>query len=59
MKKTLQEKISELESQGWTYEHELRLHVKDNVFVQVMALTKDGQCRVIKNGKIGRIEPIQ
>ena len=52
MKKTLQEKIQELEAQGWEYQGDFRLHVKGNTFVQLMALVKDNQYRVIKDGKI-------
>ena len=52
MTKTLQEKISDLTEQGWEYQDDFRLHVKDNTFVQLIALVKDDQYRAIKNGKI-------
>jgi hypothetical protein len=51
--KTLQEKIEELESDGWLYEDEFRLLTsKNNTSVQFMALTKKGFYRKIENGKI-------
>lgn len=53
MSKNLQERIAELEAQGWTYEHEFRLPTGHGVtLVQFMALTKDGQYRKIEDGKI-------
>lgn len=54
MIKNLQERIEELEAQGWTYENEFRLATgQGNTLVQFMALTKDGYYRKIENGKIG------
>jgi len=58
MTKTIETKIAELETLGWEYQPEFRLHIKDNVFVQLQALTKDDLYRPIKDGKIGRAKAI-
>ena len=50
--KTLQEKIQELENEGWVYAPEFRLTVKENTLVQFIALTKNNQYKKIENGKI-------
>lgn len=51
--KNLQERIAELENQGWTYENEFRLATgKGNILVQFMAMTKGNEYRKIENGKI-------
>lgn len=48
----LQDKIKKYEDEGWTYEHEFRLTVEDNVLVQFMALTKGNKYMKIENSKI-------
>ncbi len=56
--KTLQDKIQELENDGWKYEHEHKVSVKDNTCMMCMALVKDNKYRMIKGGKIHKEQSI-